>query len=105
MLERYPEKVPAKYWNSYVNRGITSMENAKAVIGTFAEDARWWMNEGAGWAMHPITEGKQVDIFAFVEDNKPWKGEQAARKAVTILKVLAKDESTHLHLQRPSLKC
>lgn len=78
--ERYPDEVPAKYCNEYVYRGITSMEEAKAAIGVYAEDARWFMIEGAGWAMYPISGGKEVNIVAFMQDEKPWKGEQAARE-------------------------
>ena len=80
LQERFPGEVPAKYLNVYVYRGITSMENAKAVIGTFAEDARWWMKEGAGWAMYPITQGKEVNIVAFIQALKPWEGEQIAKE-------------------------
>ncbi|EHK99346.1 putative Salicylate hydroxylase [Glarea lozoyensis 74030] len=76
---RYPEEVPAKYCNEYVYRGITTMENAKAIIGTYAEDARWFMMPNKGWAMYPISGGKEVNIVVFVNDDKPWVGEQAAR--------------------------
>jgi salicylate hydroxylase len=76
---RFPEEVPAKYCNEYVYRGITSMENGKAIIGSYAEDARWFMIEGAGWAMYPISGGSEVNIVAFVQDKKPWKGEQAVK--------------------------
>jgi salicylate hydroxylase len=80
LQSRFPEEVPAKYCNEYVYRGITSMENAKAVIGGYAEDARWFMVEGAGWAMYPISGGREVNIVAFMQDEKPWKGEQVARE-------------------------
>lgn len=76
---RFPEEVPAKYCHEYVYRGITSMENARAIIGSYAEDARWFMIEGAGWAMYPISGGGEVNIVAFVQDEDPWKGEQAVR--------------------------
>lgn len=77
---RYPGEVPAKYCGEYVYRGITSMENAKAVLGTYAEDAKWFMIEGGGWAMYPISEGREVNIVAFIQDTKPWEGEQAVRE-------------------------
>jgi salicylate hydroxylase len=38
------------------------------------------MIEGAGWAMYPISGGKEVNIVAFIQDEKPWIGEQAARE-------------------------
>jgi salicylate hydroxylase len=80
LQERYPEEVPAKYLNTYVYRGITSIENAKAAIGSFALDARWFMKEGVGWAMYPISQGKEVNIVAFIQDPKPWEGEQIAKE-------------------------
>ena len=77
---RFPEEVPAKYCNEYVYRGMTSMQNAKNVIGTYAEDARWFMKDGAGWAMYPISGGTEVNIVAFIQDEQPWQGEQAVRE-------------------------
>ena len=76
---RYPEEVRAKYCNEYVYRGITTMENAKAIIGSYAEDARWFMMPNKGWAMYPISGGKEVNIVVLVNDDKPWEGEQAVR--------------------------
>ncbi|MAD81670.1 MAG: hypothetical protein CL912_01800 [Deltaproteobacteria bacterium] len=78
--QRFPEEVPAKYCNEYVYRGMTSMENAKNIIGTYAEDARWFMKDSAGWAMYPISGGTEVNIVAFIQDEQPWKGEQAVRE-------------------------
>lgn len=78
--KEFPDEVAAKYCHEYVYRGITSMEEAKAVIGSYAEDARWFMIEGGGWAMYPISGGREVNIVAFIQDENPWKGEQAARE-------------------------
>jgi salicylate hydroxylase len=39
----YPDEVSAKYCHQYVYRGITSMENAKSIIGHYAADARWYV--------------------------------------------------------------
>ncbi|EXJ94475.1 hypothetical protein A1O1_02871 [Capronia coronata CBS 617.96] len=77
---RYPEEVPAKYNNTYIYRGITSMEEAKKRIGTYAEDARWWMGKGKGWAMYPISKGTEVNIVAFIHDPDEWVGEQATKE-------------------------
>jgi salicylate hydroxylase len=78
--ERYPEEVAAKYANTYVYRGIAPMEEARKIMGPYAEDARWWMMEGKGWAMYPISEGREANIAAFIMDRKPWIGEQASRE-------------------------
>lgn len=38
------------------------------------------MIEGAGWAMYPISGGKEVNIVAFIQDENEWKGERVARE-------------------------
>ncbi|KAM3069355.1 hypothetical protein ACMFMG_005461 [Clarireedia jacksonii] len=78
--ERYPEEVKSKYAHTYVYRGIAPIEDAKKVCGTYAEDARWWMMKGKGWAMYPISRGTEANIVAFIQDTDEWKGEQAARE-------------------------
>ncbi|KAE9368316.1 putative salicylate hydroxylase [Stipitochalara longipes BDJ] len=78
--ERYPEEVAAKYTHTYVYRGIAPMEDARAIMGEYAEDARWWMMEEKGWAMYPISQGREANIVAFMMDKKPWVGEQASRE-------------------------
>lgn len=77
---RYPEEVAAKYSNTYVYRGIAPMEDAKRIIGHYAENAKWFMREGRGWTMYPISKGKEANIVVFIQDNNPWIGEQAARE-------------------------
>lgn len=76
---RYPEEVSAKYANTYVYRGIAPMEDARRIAGHFAEDARWYMLEGRGMAMYPISKGMEVNIVAFIQDNSPWEGEPTVR--------------------------
>lgn len=78
--ERWPEEVRAKYCNTYVYRGIAPMEDAKRIIGSYAEDARWWMGKGTGWAMYPISQGREANIVAFMQDKNAWSGEQAAKE-------------------------
>jgi hypothetical protein len=56
------------------------MDNARDVIGHFAEDARWFMKKSRGWAMYPITQGKEVNIVAFVQDGNDWVGDRSARE-------------------------
>jgi salicylate hydroxylase len=77
---RYPEEVKAKYCHTYVYRGFVGMEEAKRLIGTYAEDARWFMSKGKGWAMYPITGGQEINMVAFMHDPNEWEGEQVARE-------------------------
>jgi salicylate hydroxylase len=77
---RFPEEVPAKYNNTYVYRGIAPMQEAKKIIGSYAEDAKWFMREGRGVAIYPISKGQEVNMVAFVQDENPWTGDQAARE-------------------------
>lgn len=77
---RYPEEVLAKYCNTYVHRGIAPMAEATAILGHYASDARWYMMERKGWAMHPITKGQEVNFVAFMHDESEWQGERAARE-------------------------
>jgi salicylate hydroxylase len=75
---RYPEEIPAKYANTYVYRGIAPMEEAREILGSYAEDAKWYMMEKKGWAMYPISKGTEINMVAFMHDEKPWTGEQVA---------------------------
>jgi salicylate hydroxylase len=77
---RYPEEIPAKYANTYVYRGIAPMDEARKILGSYAEDAKWYMMERKGWAMYPISSGTEVNMVAFMHDQKPWVGEQVARE-------------------------
>lgn len=76
----YPEEVVSKYCNTYVYRGIAPMDQAKEIIGSYATDAKWFMQEGKGWAQYPITNGEELNIVAFIQDPNPWAGEHAARE-------------------------
>lgn len=77
---RYPEEIPAKYANTYVYRGIAPMDEARKIIGTYAEDAKWFMSEGRGCAIYPISKGEEVNMVAFIQDKNPWEGAQSARE-------------------------
>lgn len=77
---RWPEEVPAKYAHTYIYRGIASMVEAKKIMGSYAEDAKWFMSEGRGCAMYPISKGKEVNMVAFIEDKKDWEGPQVTRE-------------------------
>lgn len=80
LQRRYPEEVPLKYANTYVYRGIAPMEEAVKILGSYAEDAKWYMAEKKGWAMYPISGGKEVNMVAFMYDEKPWVGEQGTKE-------------------------
>jgi salicylate hydroxylase len=95
---RYPEEVSAKYKNIYVYRGIGPMAKAKKIIGSYAEDARWYMKEGQGWAMYPISKGSEVSIVAFMQDRNQWEGEQVA-KDVTREEMLSEFTGFDIRLQ------
>jgi salicylate hydroxylase len=95
---RYPEEVPAKYTNIYVYRGIGPMAEVKKTIGSYAEDARWYMKEGQGWAMYPISKGGEVNIIAFMQDKNQWEGEQVA-KDVTREEMLSEFRGFDIRLQ------
>jgi salicylate hydroxylase len=77
---RYPEEVPAKYCNTYVYRGIAPMKEAKEIIGSYAGDAKWFMREGRGCAIYPISNGQEVNIVVFIQDKNPWVGDRVARE-------------------------
>lgn len=77
---RFPEEVLAKYCNTYIYRGIAPMEEAKAILGSYALDARWYMSEGKGWAMYPISKGQELNLVAFVYDQSEWQGERSPRE-------------------------
>ncbi|KAG9248599.1 putative salicylate hydroxylase [Calycina marina] len=77
---RYPEEVASKYAKMYVYRGIAPIEEAKAIIGSVAENAKWFMAPRRGWAMYPISDGREANIVAFIQDINPWVGEQVARE-------------------------
>lgn len=96
---RYPAEVPAKYNHTYVYRGIAPMEEAKKRVGSYAEDARWWMGPRKGWTMYPISKGTEVNIVAFMYDEDDWTGEQAATE-VPRKEMLAEFENFDHRLQK-----
>ncbi|KAL3473160.1 hypothetical protein BJX99DRAFT_261590 [Aspergillus californicus] len=77
---QYPNEVRAKYANTYAYRHIMSMEAAQDILGSYAADAKWYMNEGNGLATYPISQGTEVNMVVFIRDPNPWSGEQAARE-------------------------
>ncbi|KAL5342096.1 hypothetical protein BJX70DRAFT_336619 [Aspergillus crustosus] len=75
----YESEVKAKYANTYAYRHIVSMERAREILGEYAADAKWYMNQGNGLATYPISQGREVNMVVFIQDTTQWSGEHAAR--------------------------
>lgn len=73
-----PEEIPATYCNMYIYRGIVPMEDAKNILGKHAGDAKWFMSQGKGVAIYPISKGKEENFVFFVHDPEAWQGAQEA---------------------------
>lgn len=67
-----PEEVPPKYCGMYVYRGILPMDKTKAILGKHAGDAKWFMAQGKGLVLYPISKGKEENFVFFVQDDNPW---------------------------------
>lgn len=78
LQDLHPDEVAAKYCNMYIYRGILPMEDAKRILGEHAGDAKWFMAEGRGVAIYPISKGREENFVFFVHDSKPWVGKQEA---------------------------
>ncbi|KAF9889833.1 hypothetical protein FE257_006923 [Aspergillus nanangensis] len=78
--DEYAGEVVAKYANTYAYRHVASMATAREILGSYAADAKWYMNQGKGLAMYPISKGSEVNMVVFIHDPKPWSGEQSARQ-------------------------
>ncbi|PGH00356.1 hypothetical protein GX51_05855 [Blastomyces parvus] len=79
VLEReYPEEIVARYCSTYVYRCIVPMQEAKRILGSYAENAKWYMGEGRGCVIYPISKGEEVNVVVFIRDERPWREEQAA---------------------------
>jgi salicylate hydroxylase len=98
---RYPEEVAAKYNHTYIYRGIAPMGEAVTRCGVYAEDARWWMGKGVGWAMYPISKGTEANIVIFIHDPYDWAGKQATKEVSR--EVLLADCATFDHRLRALL--
>ncbi|KAK0618714.1 6-methylsalicylic acid decarboxylase atA [Lasiodiplodia hormozganensis] len=73
-----PEEVPPTYCGMYVYRGIIPMDEAKEILGEHAGDAKWFMAEGKGLVIYPISKGKEENFVFFVKDDEPWtRGDSA----------------------------
>ncbi|KGQ01631.1 hypothetical protein PAAG_11614 [Paracoccidioides lutzii Pb01] len=69
--ERYSEEVDAKCCNTYVYRNICPIGEAERMIGSLVENAKWYMREGRGCVMYPISKGEEVNIVVFIKDENP----------------------------------
>ena len=76
LQDRYPDEVAAKYCNMYIYRGILPMADAKAILGTHAGDAKWFMSKGKGVAIYPISKAKEENFVFFISHPEGWTGKQ-----------------------------
>ncbi|KAI0007453.1 hypothetical protein F4779DRAFT_629107 [Xylariaceae sp. FL0662B] len=67
-----PEEVSPTFCGMYIYRGIIPMDKAKEILGTHAGDAKWFMAQGKGLAIYPISKGKEENFVFFIADPKPW---------------------------------
>ncbi|CZT21661.1 related to salicylate 1-monooxygenase [Ramularia collo-cygni] len=73
------EEVRGKYCGMYIYRGILPMQDAKEILGRHAGDAKWFMGEGKGVAIYPISKGREENFVFFIKDDgEEWKGKQEA---------------------------
>lgn len=73
-----PEEVLPTYCGMYVYRGIIPMDEAKEILGDHAGDAKWFMAEGKGLVIYPISKAKEENFVFFVKDDEPWtRGDSA----------------------------
>lgn len=76
----YPEEIVAKYCHPYFYRNIVPMQEAKLILGSYADNAKWFMGEGRRCVMYAISKGEEVNVVVFIRDERPWVGEQAAMR-------------------------
>lgn len=67
-----PEEILPQYCGMYIYRGILPMENVKEILGKHAGDAKWFMSDGRGFVIYPISKGKEENFVCFVKDDYPW---------------------------------
>ncbi|KAI1633041.1 hypothetical protein F4809DRAFT_52325 [Biscogniauxia mediterranea] len=73
-----PEQIAPVYSGMYIYRGIVPMDKAKKLLGTHAGDAKWFMAQGKGLVIYPISKGREENFVYFISNKKPWTGGDAA---------------------------
>ncbi|KAI5927598.1 hypothetical protein F4810DRAFT_648472 [Camillea tinctor] len=73
-----PEQVAPVYSGMYIYRGIVPMDKAKELLGTHAGDAKWFMAQGKGLVIYPISKGKEENFVYFISNKKSWTDGDAA---------------------------
>lgn len=48
------------------------MEDATEILGPLAGDAQMFLGKGRNVLAYPISNGKQLNVIAFIMDDKPW---------------------------------
>ncbi|KAH8726259.1 hypothetical protein GQ44DRAFT_794841 [Phaeosphaeriaceae sp. PMI808] len=71
--DRHPECVEPQYTGKYAYRTIVPMGKAKEILGDLATDAKMYMSKGVNLSTYPISNGKEMNVVAFVRDPEPWK--------------------------------
>ncbi|KAI1390333.1 mannitol 1-phosphate dehydrogenase [Hypoxylon trugodes] len=67
-----PEEVQPAFCGMYIYRGIIPMEQAKEILGVHAGDAKFFMADGKGVAIYPISQGREENFVFFVLTPDPW---------------------------------
>lgn len=78
LQDHFPDEIAAKYCNMYIYRGILPMADARNILGEHAGDAKWFMANGRGVAIYPISKGREENFVFFISDPHPWIGKQEA---------------------------
>ncbi|KAI0594066.1 hypothetical protein F4775DRAFT_586340 [Biscogniauxia sp. FL1348] len=73
-----PEQIAPVYSGMYIYRGIVPMDRAKKLLGTHAGDAKWFMAQGKGLVIYPISKGREENFVYFISNKKPWTEGDAA---------------------------
>lgn len=61
----YPEEIVAKYCRTYVYRNIVPMQEAKRILGSYADNAKWFMGEGRGGVNVCHLQGRRGECGCF----------------------------------------
>lgn len=60
----------------YIYRGIVPIDAAWDCIGDHAGNAKMFMGHSHNVTCYPISQGKELNLIAFVQDHKPWTHSQ-----------------------------
>ena len=72
LREEYPEHIAATYAGKYCYRSIVPMKDATEILGSLAGDAQMFLGKGRNVLAYPISRGSELNVIAFIMDEKPW---------------------------------